>query len=310
MVDHLHLKRCGSQVLSIITFGEEAGHQLWCDVVKVGLKKKEQSIQELTLLSVPSICGALKGIPRSELETKYPQLTKLDLVDQMDVDGTVSVLLIGMDYYWNFITEETLQCADCPVATRTSLGWVISGPVVTRTILDILLWFRSFQTALVADIEKAFLMMGIDRKDQDVLQFLWLKDWTQEPAEVQVLRFTRVVFGVASSPFLLNGTIRHHLEGYRASLSCLVDLLVESIYVDDVVYGAHSPEEAFDFYENSKSILQEGGFNLRKFVTNDLALQGMIDEAGNDHEMRESRLETETYTKIILGGFQGLLQEM
>ena len=132
VVDHLHLKRCGSQVLSIITFGKKAGHQLRCDVVKVGLKKKEQSIQELTLLSVPSICGALKGIPRSELETKYPQLTELDLADQMDVDGTVPVLLIGMDYYWNFITGETLQCADGPVATRTSLGWVISGPVVTR----------------------------------------------------------------------------------------------------------------------------------------------------------------------------------
>ena len=61
VVDHLHLKRCGSRVLSIITFGEEAGHQLQCDVVKVGLKKKEQSIQELTLLFVPLHLWCIEG---------------------------------------------------------------------------------------------------------------------------------------------------------------------------------------------------------------------------------------------------------
>lgn len=83
---------------------------------------------------------------------------------------------------------------------------LLVGPKFNQRILDILLRFRVFKTALVADIEKAFLMVGVDRRDQDVLRFLWMKDWTKDPIEVQVLRFTRVVFGVASSPFLLNAT--------------------------------------------------------------------------------------------------------
>lgn len=111
---------------------------------------------------------------------------------------------------------------------------LLVGPKFNQHILDILSRFRLFKTALVADIEKVFLMLGIDEKDQDVL---WLKDWTEEPSEVQVLKFTRVVFGVASSPFLLNATIQHHLEKYRASHSRLVSRLVGSTYIDDIALG-------------------------------------------------------------------------
>lgn len=85
-------------------------------------------------------------------------------------------------------------------------------PKFNQHILDILLRFRSYHTALVADIEKAFLMISMAKRDWDVLQFLWVKDIKQDPPEVCILRFARVIFGVSSSPFLLNTTIKPHLE--------------------------------------------------------------------------------------------------
>ena len=88
------------------------------------------------------------------------------------------------------------------------------GPKFHQHILDIL---RSYNTALAADKEKAFLMVAVDEKDHDVLRFLWVKDVTQNPPEICVMKFTRVVFGVSSSPFLLNATINHHLEQFKES---------------------------------------------------------------------------------------------
>jgi hypothetical protein len=111
-----------------------------------------------------------------------------------------------------------------------------SGPKFNQRILEILLRFRSYPIALVADIEKAFLMISIAPKDRDVLRFLWLKDAFQEESEIVKLRFTRVVFGVSPSPFLLNATIQHHIDKYQNSHPELVKVLMQSMYVDDVVF--------------------------------------------------------------------------
>ncbi len=152
------------------------------------------------------------------------------------------------------------------------------GPKFNQKINELLFRFRSYPVALVADIEKAFLMISVSPKDRDVLRFLWVEDPFSEEDKLTRLRFTRVVFGVSSSPFLLNATIRHHLEAYRSTNPELGDLLSRSICVDDVVAGADSEDEAYQLYLDSKKILRQGSFNLRKFQSNSLRLQGRLDQ--------------------------------
>ena len=76
-----------------------------------------------------------------------------------------------------------------------------------------------------------------------------------------------MVLGVSPSPFLLNATIQHHIEKYQISHPDLVKVLMQSIYVDDVVFGADT-EDAHALYASSREILSHGSFNLRKFATN------------------------------------------
>ena len=90
-----------------------------------------------------------------------------------------------------------------------------TGPSFGQSIFDILLRFRFHRVALAGDIEKAFLMVSVQEKDRDSLRFLWTRDVKGEVPDVVVLRFTRVVFGVNSSPFLLNATIDHHMRRYQ-----------------------------------------------------------------------------------------------
>ena len=77
-------------------------------------------------------------------------------------------------------------------------------------------------------------MICIAEDDRDVLRFLWLEDIKNELPRIQVLRFTRVVFGVSSSPFLLNATIKHHIQSYLTRDPQFVTKFEQSIYVDDV----------------------------------------------------------------------------
>ena len=64
-----------------------------------------------------------------------------------------------------------------------------------------LLRFRLNKVAIVADIEKAFLQIGLNEKD--VTRFFWVKDPNilNVNKNIQVNRFFRVPFGIISSNF-------------------------------------------------------------------------------------------------------------
>ena len=95
------------------------------------------------------------------------------------------------------------------------------GHSLNPLLTNILLRFRVNKVALVADIEKAFLNVAVDRGDRDCLRFLWPDDPSDSKSELSVYRFCREVFGLNASPFLLNGSIRYHLHT-RKRTRCLL----------------------------------------------------------------------------------------
>ena len=111
------------------------------------------------------------------------------------------------------------------------------GSKFGQKVLELLTRFHIFQIALIVDIEKAFLMISVTPKDRDVLQFLWVKDIDNpESLQIETYRFKRVVFGVASSPFLMNATVRHHMESNLEVSPQTVPKMLRSMYVDDIMW--------------------------------------------------------------------------
>ena len=166
--------------------------------------------------------------------------------------------------------------------------------------------------AIVADIEKAFVMIQVVEVDQDVVRFLWYKDVFCENPELQIYKFTCVVFRVRQSPYLLTTTIAQHLSTFENIHPDLIQNIKDSIYVDDVITGANSVPEAFAFYKYSKDIFAKGGFNLRKFLNNDKEVQSLIDSAKQGIVLRADKHESYAQTTFgknnsALGGEQKLL---
>ncbi|GFY10279.1 DUF1758 domain-containing protein [Trichonephila clavipes] len=84
---------------------------------------------------------------------------------------------------------------------------LLKGTNLIDLIPDILDRFRMYPIGISADIEKAFLMLSVAPKDRDFLRFF------SPCSEGRIVyRHCRVVFGVSSSPFLLNASIMHLLE--------------------------------------------------------------------------------------------------
>ena len=136
-----------------------------------------------------------------------------------------------------------------------------SGPSLIPDLVEILLRFRRWDIVLTADITKAFLQIGVQRLDQDVHRFLW-----QCGNMVRVMRFVRAPFGNTSSPFLLNATLKHHLNSHPISVT--VQELQENLYVDDWLSGADTVEEASKMFNEAQSILLDAVMTLSKWHSN------------------------------------------
>ena len=67
-------------------------------------------------------------------------------------------------------------------------------------------------------------------------------------------RFCCVPFGIVCSPFLLAGTIKFHLKQFGGLVAQLIN---DNIYVNNVMLGANSVEQAHKIYLESKRILQK-----------------------------------------------------
>ena len=79
-------------------------------------------------------------------------------------------------------------------------------------IFDILLHFRTGKIGLVTDVKQAFLQINIAEEHRDFLRFIWLQEFNLD--KIVILRFKRIVFGLTCTPFLLNATIKLHLEKF------------------------------------------------------------------------------------------------
>ena len=156
---------------------------------------------------------------------------------------------------------------------------------------------------MVGDIKQAFSQVEIAEEHRDFVRFLWFKDINETPRKITSLRFTRVVFGLTSSPFLLNGTIKIHVSKYLPvpHYTDVVKKLILNLYVDDSTNSFDTVETAMEFYEKSKSCLKEANFDLRKWATNSFELKKFIDSNENKSRPEMDISNSETYVENLYG---------
>ena len=110
---------------------------------------------------------------------------------------------------------------------------------------------RFHPVAITGDLQKAFLQVRIREDDRDALRFYWRPG---EQAELQTLRFTRALFGLAPSPFLLGGVIEHHLESWESRKPDVVPEIRRSLYVDDLISGSTTVAQAKELRDGTTEV--------------------------------------------------------
>ncbi|GFU12391.1 integrase catalytic domain-containing protein [Trichonephila clavipes] len=154
--------------------------------------------------------------------------------------------------------------ASARVTGQSSLNDLLyKGPDLIEQIPDTSDRFRRYRIGLSANIEKAFLQLGITPKHRDVLRFFY-----PDEGEEIVYRHHRMVFGVSSSPFLLVAVIALLLENVPTDDTQLGSKLKLSFDIDNCVKGVNDIAQQDGFILQSKEILSRGYFNLRNWESN------------------------------------------
>ena len=98
--------------------------------------------------------------------------------------------------------------------------------------------------------------------DRDAMRFHWRRD---EHSPLETLRFTRALFGLTSSPFLLGGVIEAHLSNWEEKEPEVVERIRKELYVDDLISGSITVHKAREVKDKATVIFQDACFTLDKF---------------------------------------------
>ena len=156
---------------------------------------------------------------------------------------------------------------------------LLKGENLLNLLPVILTKFRFKRYAVSSDIKMAFLMIGINIEDRDKLRFLMYNN-----SEMKEFRHKRLVFGLISSPFLLQATIQYHLENHKEDF---VENIKQGFYVDNFLMSVDSEAELNNLVTFIWKIMAKGKFELRQWCSN-----GNLTAASAD-------LEKETQLDII-----------
>ena len=140
------------------------------------------------------------------------------------------------------------------------------GPPLQNQLWKVLLRGRFHAVALAGDIRKAFLQVRIREQDRDALRFHWLDG--KNPLRIHTYRFTRALFGLGPSPFLLGGVIQHHLNTCRADHPDTVAGIERERYVNDLITGGGTVQETEEKKAKTTEIFRRATFRLHKWHSN------------------------------------------
>ena len=122
---------CKKEWLGVSGFGDTGGDVKQCDVLQLKVQNVngERKI-DIAACVIPKITEGLKSERVNAVKLEYEHLNNLQFSDLSTKETVATDVLIGADYLWYFQGGDVIKGQPGePVAIKTVLGYVLSGPV-------------------------------------------------------------------------------------------------------------------------------------------------------------------------------------
>ncbi|XP_055701775.1 uncharacterized protein LOC129801041 [Phlebotomus papatasi] len=171
---------------------------------------------------------------------------------------------------------------------------LLVGAKTQDDLFEILLRFRQHNVILKADIQKMYRQIIIHEEDQNMQRILWREN-PQQPLQTYLL--STVTYGTASAPFLATRCLQQLVTDEGQHFPCAAPVVERDFYVDDLLTGTSDVESAQLLRQELISMLQRGGFSLKKWSSNSSEIMSRIPQ--EDHEKSSSLSMGEESVKTL-----------
>lgn len=155
-------------------------------------------------------------------------------------------------------------------SSKTSSGLslndiMMTGPNIQADQFSLLLGFRCWKYVVTADIAKMYRQIRVDQESSNLQRVFWREDPTHP---LRTYQLNTVTYGTRAAPFLAIRTL-HQLaadENDDFPEACLS--IRTRFYVDDLLDGSNDKKSLLKRRNELLHVLQKGGFELRKWSSN------------------------------------------
>ncbi|XP_050528231.1 uncharacterized protein LOC126898334 [Daktulosphaira vitifoliae] len=148
------------------------------------------------------------------------------------------------------------------------------GPTVQSDLATILIKFRVHKIAFCADLTKMYRQILVDPQDRDLQRIVWRN---QPHESLQHFKLRTVTYGTASAPYLATRCLNQIAIDIERVDKTTADVIQNDFYIDDLLSGAPTLEEAKQLQVRIQQVLCNAGLELRKWCSNSADLLRSLD---------------------------------
>lgn len=236
-----------------------------------------------------------------EFMEEYIALNHMTVVPE--TEHRVESGLVSYVPYLSVVRKEALTTklrivfnASAPTESGFSVNSTIhQGPKLQTHIPDLIDGLREHRFIFSADVTKMFRQILVTKEDQNRLRIIWRPN-PQSP--LREFRLNTITYGLDCSPWL---SIRcmHQIADDNAPDEETKRTIKENFYVDDLISGSHSIQDAKDQIQKITKTLEAGKLPLVKWSSNDPRVLEDLDECKKITALKDLRTEPDPKIKLL-----------
>ncbi|KAJ0169971.1 hypothetical protein K1T71_014577 [Dendrolimus kikuchii] len=198
--------------------------------------------------------------------------------------------------------SDKIRCVfdgSCRTSSGVSLNDCLhAGPKLQQDIMKVICLFRLFKVVITSDIKMMFRMIKVHEDDKKYQLIFW-RESPELP--LQLFKLNTITYGLKSSPYLAIRSLRQLADDSELEYPDIAQVLRTSVYTDDILAGANNLKEAQKLKQNLVNVLSSGGFELRKWLSNDKRL---LQDIPADYREKPHIFDSDTLDFVKILGIQ------